>query len=129
MSRRKTSTHSGSPRRGWCELKEESAPVSAPGSVHSPDSFRTVRTEWFLDVPSERAAPAVVIPSLPDLPAIPGPEAAPRPDVRVWVVPTASGLRILPASSARPIGGRLMRLVAEELDQQSLEIIDTLTSR
>ena len=110
-------------------MQEDSAPLSPPVSVHSPDSFRSVRTEWFVDVPSERAAPAVIIPSLPQRPVLPPPESPPPPAVVVWVVPTSSGLRVVPACAARPIGARLMRLVAEEMDQGSLDILDKLTSR
>jgi hypothetical protein len=129
MSRRRSTSDSGTKDRGWCKLQEDSAPLSPPVSVHSGDSFRTVHTEWFVDVPSERAAPAVVIPSLPHRPVLRPPEAAEVSAVRVWVVPTAKGLRVLPANAARPVGAKLMRLVAEEQDPESLEILDTLRSR
>lgn len=60
---------------------------------------------------------------------MPRPRTAGAQGVRVWVVPTASGLRIVPASAARPIGAKLMRLVAEEVDRESLELLSALSSR
>jgi hypothetical protein len=113
--------------RSWCSVREEPGPPSAPAvSLRSPDGFRTVRTEWIVDVPSERAAPAVVMPELPKQRALLSPAASNAPSVKVWVVLSGSGFRVVSANAARPIGARLMRLVAEELDPEARAMLDAL---
>jgi hypothetical protein len=92
-----------------------------------PNSFRRVSTGWFVDVPSERAAPAVVIPELPK--AIPAVASSEPLQAQVWLVQVGSGWRVLPASAARPVGAKLMCLVAVEDDEASQEMLQALVSQ
>ncbi|MBN1608899.1 MAG: hypothetical protein JW940_19890 [Polyangiaceae bacterium] len=130
MTRNKPPPSRAAPGTSWCNVRDESIPLSVPAvSVRTRDGFRVVRTEWFVDVPSERAAQAVVMPELPKQPALRPPRVSKAPGVKVWVVPSGSGFRVVPANAARPTGARLMRLVAEEQDQEALAMLDALASR
>jgi hypothetical protein len=131
MTRNKPQPPRPAPERNWCAVREEPAPLSASAvSMRTPGGFRVVRTEWFVDVPSERAAPAVVIPELPKQPAqLLLPTASQAPSAKVWVMASGSELRVVSANAPRPTGAKLMRLVAEEPDQEALDLLGALASR
>lgn len=117
-------------KRSWCSVREEPAPPSASAvSVRTRDGFRVVRTAWFVDVPSERATPAVVMPELPKQPARRPPAPSKAQGVKVWVAPSRTGFRLVSADTPRPVGARLMRLVADESDPEALDMLAPLASR
>ena len=115
------------PRGQWCAVQQPKSLSPPEPSVRPHNSFRSVSTGWFVDVPSERAAPAVVIPELPRV--IPAGEPSEPLQAEVWLVRVGSGWRVLPASSERPVGARLMRLVAIDDDDAAHEMLQALATR
>ena len=73
-----------------------------------------------------RAAPAVVIPELPKQVRAPQAAALVVSEALVWVVPTGTAFRVVQANMTRPVGAKLMRLVAEERDDDALRMLRTL---